>query len=401
MRLSRLLPLLSTLTVFAPAQQPDAAAAPAAPGAATAARSSARQHAATLAAAFAEVAQQVAPSVVTIRAFVRDAAGADRRAGDRGIGWTEAIENETYPGYRLHAACSGFVVDADGSVLTCFRPLQRSDGALPDLVDVETHDNRRILAEIVGSEPVVDLAIVHCMVYPEGRKTPLPALEFGDSDAIETGQWAFGVGDPAGPERFFAPGTFVARPCRDCYQDYLNSFYQQVAMVAHPQAYGGPIVDLDGRVVGILAPRRQPSGSLVDLRFGIEFGLPSKIVTGLYESIRQVRSFQSPWLGFSVMSRAEIATTRGIEAFHAMQKPRNGILIENVFRPSPAADAGILPGDFLAAFDGTRIFTPVDFQKCLYLAGVGRTVKLEMFRAGETFHRELTVQVRPPEAVPR
>jgi serine protease Do len=300
----------------------------------------------------------------------------------------------------MRSAASGFVVDAGGDVLTCLSLLKNEDGALPDLVDVDLQDHARVIAEIVGTEPTVNLAIVHCMVFPNGHRK-LQALQFGDSDTLECGQWTMAFGDPAGPEKFFTVGSFIARPTRDCYQEQLAATYLQVAMTVHPQTYGGPLVNLEGEVVGVLAPRSPVPGGAPAPGFGIEFALPSKIVAGLYHSILQARSFQSPWLGFAVMSRAEVATARGIEAFNAMPKPRHGILIESVFRPSPAAAAGILPGDFLVAFDDTAIRTPVDFQKCLYLAGAGRTVRLELFRAGETLHREIAVQVRPPEATTR
>jgi serine protease Do len=208
-------------------------------------------------------------------------------------------------------------------------------------------------------------------------------------------------GDPAGPEKFFAAGSFIARPTRDCYQEQQTAMYLQTSLTAHPQAYGGPLVNLEGEVVGVLAPRDAAPGGARMPGYGIEFALPSKIVAGLYESIRIARSTRSPWLGFSVMSRAEIAAAKGAEAFQAMPKPRHGILIESVFRPSPAATAGIQPGDFLVGFGETRIFTPVDFQKCLYLAGIGRSVRLELFRDGTTLPLELTIEVRPPEATTR
>jgi serine protease Do len=337
---------------------------------------------------------------VTLRAFVRAPAAV---AVDASAGWVApAAGAEEYPGFRLLGACSGFVVAATGEILTCNHALRRPDGALPDLLEIETFEHARILGEIVGAEPTVNLAIVQATVFPNSHDKKLHALSFGDSEAMGTGHWTLAFGDPAGPERFFAVGTFVAQPSRDCYQDLLSAFYLQVGLVAHPEAYGGPLVDLQGEVIGILAPRQVSAGKwAASPRLGIEFGLPSKIVSGLYDSIRTVRSFQSPWLGFAVMSRPEIAAARGVQAYEAMNKPRNGILIENVFQPSPAAELGIQPGDWLVTFGKTRIFTPVDFQRALYLAGIGAKVELELCRDGSTFVREATVQLRPAAATPR
>lgn len=354
---------------------------------------------------FVAVARATRPGVVTVRAYVRSGeapAGAkNAEHGQETAGWVET-ESKDYPGFRLVGGGSGFVIDAGGDILTCQHLLQRPDGALADLFDVELHDGSRVVCEVVGAEPTVNLAILHTMVFPNGHTRELHALRFGDSDQMECGQWAFGVGDPVGPEKFFAAGTFISMPTRDCYQDYLSAFHLQVAMVAHPGAHGGPLVNLAGEVIGMLAPAKaKPGGVGVERSLGIEFAEPSKILAGLYDSIRQVRSFQSPWFGFSVMSRPEIAAARGLEAYQAMDKPRAGILIENVFRGSPADQAGVQPGDWLVGFDAARIFVPVDFQKNLYLAGIGKTVELEFYRNGQLRKVPITIAKRPAEATPR
>ncbi len=86
---------------------------------------------------------------------------------------------------------------------------------------------------------------------------------------------AIGVGDPAGPERFFAPGTFVSKPSREPYRDYLSASYLQVAMVAPLQAYGGPLLDVHGDVIGILAPRGfSPASKGLAVKAGIELTPP-------------------------------------------------------------------------------------------------------------------------------
>lgn len=351
---------------------------------------------------FREVARRASQSVVTVRAYVKSGTAPVQADAAATTGWSGETANQAYFGYELLNACSGFVIDASGEVLTTFHALQRADGTIADLIDIETHDSSRILVEVVGSEPTVNFAILRCVVFPAGHAGTLTPLEFGDSDALECGQWAFALGDPAGPEKFFAAGLFVAKPDRECYQDYLSAFYSQTALVVHPQAYGGPLLDVEGDVVGILAPREFPPGSRGDApKLGLEFALPSKIIAGLRESIGKARSFQSPWLGFGVMSRAEIATVRGVEAFNALAKPKNGILIENVFTPSPASAADVRPGDFLVGFDTYKVFTPVDFQRYLYLAGIGKKVRLELFRNGETLQRELVIERRPTEAKPR
>jgi S1-C subfamily serine protease len=378
----------------------------------------------------ADVTRRTAPGVVTLRAYVRTPAAGGGAAAPAPVraaavaapaavapelapvpgaaaaarpgGWLLPAAPPDHPGFELLAACSGFVVREDGEILSCNHALRREDGSLPDLIEIETHDNARLFGELVGAEPTVNMAILQATVFPNGHPRKLAPLAFGDSEQLLPGEQLLAVGDPAGPERFLALATFVALPNRDCYQDLLSAFFLQVGMVAHPEAYGGPLVNLRGEVVGILAPRQVAFGAWRSSpRLGVEFGLPSKVVAELHEAIRSVRSFRSPWLGFAVMSRPELAAARGIAAFEALPKPRNGILVENVFEPGPAFAAGIRPGDFLVQFGDTRIFTPVDFQRCLYLTGIGGTAKLELWRDGATLHRELAIEQRPPEATPR
>ena len=81
-----------------------------------------------------------------------------------------------------------------------------------------------------------------------------------------------------------------------------------------------------------------------------------------------------------------------------MKRPPLGIYIENVFDPSPAHAAGVKPGDFLVKFDGKAVRSPLEFQKHMYMAGVGAKVRLTMFREGETYEVELTVELRPENA---
>lgn len=358
--------------------------------------------------AFASTARTVMQSVVTVRGYVRKSAtpadAAPRAAAP--TGWL-ALEGRSpdYEGYELVSAGSGFFASTDGDVVTCLQPLQCKDGSLVDLVDIEAQDGARAIAEIVGVEPTLNLAVLHGVVHLNWFEAAAKVLPIGDSDAIEPGEWTLAFGDPAGPQKFVGHGLLAAKPARDCYQELLISAYMQTSLRMPQQAYGGPLTNVRGELIGITIPLSVDPTLGVDggeLQGDSTYALPSKILKGLYESIREARSFVSPWFGFSVMSRAEIAKVRGFEAFQKMNKPRNGgVLIENVFTPSQAALADVRQGDFLVKFDGKEIQAPVDFQRSLYLAGVGRTAKLEFFRDGEILVKDLVIEPRPPEAKPR
>jgi len=394
--------VVAAQTAEAAAAAPDHGAAPAAAQAPESPPSPAHEAAAAVQAAFEEVASKALASVVTLRAYVREPenGAAPEPAGTSG--WIESAVNDDYPGFTLRASGSGFFVSEDGDILTCAHQLQKHDGSLVDLVDVETQDQRHFISEVVGVEPTVNLAIVRLRLFPEGYPPKFEVARLGDSGALKPGRWAIAVGDPAGPEKFVGVGVFSSGASRDCYQELRSAFYLQLSMTAHPEAYGGPVLDLDGNVLGILAPRDpQPGPVTGGAHYGIEFAMPSNIVVGLYHTIKQKGSFKSPWLGFSVMARSELIKERGHEAFEALNPPRFGIFIEDVFEPSPARAADIQPGDFLVSFGGVPIHAPIDFQRQLYLTGIGREAQLEIFHAGETRLLSLTVEERPAEAVPR
>lgn len=354
-------------------------------------------------ASFATLAQDLYPTVVTITAYERDPkAVLEAEAGPSDTSWVKSAFSEEYPGFRKIGIASGVVVSEEGEILTCHTVLQKKDGTLCDLVDIETIDQRNSLGRIRAVEPTLNLALVDFAIKTDLNPPEFKVAKWGDSGAALPGHLVLGVGDPFGPERYFGFGLVTSPPNRDCYQEMLTSTYMQASMIAHPEAYGGGMFDLKGELIGILMPR-EPNRGTVESKptLGVEFALPSNIAQGLFRALRTKQSFKSPWLGFSVMSRVELRAEKGPEAFNAMPKPRFGIFIENVFRPSPAFAAEIQPGDWLVSFNGEIIHTPIMFQRALYLAGIGADIELEMVRGEETRKIKLKIEERPANATTR
>ena len=316
--------------------------------------------------------------------------------------WDVKIDENVYPGYEKVGIGSGVMISAEGEVLTCLHPLQQADGRFVDLIDVETPDRQNTICRLVAAEPTLNLALLRLEVVNESFPPQYGVAEFGDSSVARAGQFAIAVGDPFGPEKVFEVGHITQPPDRDCYQENLTATYLQSSMRVQPQCYGGALLNVQGELIGILMPLAPKPGMLeLEPARGLEFALPSNIVQGLYRSLREVQTWKSPWLGFAVMSRAELRKEQGPGAYNMLVKPRFGIYIENVFTPSPASAAGIRPGDFLVEFDGQRVDTPIMFQRFLYLAGIGAQVELQMFRQGETYTAKLGVEERPANAKQR
>ena len=360
---------------------------------------------------FVAIAKRVFPSLVTVRTFVRlkdgelaqlpAAPAAPTAIADDEPGWVAAADAApAYPGFRLFRSGSGFFVGEAGALLTALQPLQVNGDQLADLIEVETSEGHRILADVMGIEPTLQLAVLKGAVYQSWEKSSMQPLQFGDSESLEIGSLLLGFGDPLGPERYMGTGLLVAKPSRDCYQELMGATYMQATMMVPSGAHGGPLVNLNGEVVGILSRIEAAGGGSLAATTSA-WALPSKILSGLFESIQAANTMQSPWLGFSVMSRTEVATVRGFKVWQTMSKPKHGILIENLFQPSPAQAAGIQVDDWLTEFNGVAIHAPVEFQKQLYLTGVGQKAVLTFFRQGTTFTKEIVIERRPAAAKPR
>jgi S1-C subfamily serine protease len=372
--------------------------------------------------AFARVAERLFPSVVGVTSLVREAEGPARspkrregaepgRTPTGGSGepaaaaWTQPGEEEIlYPGFRRLRSGSGFVVSADGYVLTC-RHLLLADGErLADAVDVELANRRHVLSRVVGVEPSLNLAVLKLEVLPEGRPPTLVPAPIGDSDRVVLGQWALALGERWGPGRSYAVGTFARLPERQCYQEELSATLLESSAQIHPEAWGGPLATIRGEVVGITTPSPAQLTGMSELAAGAGVpatsALPTNVALGIYEALKVKESRQSPWLGFSVLDMATARRRlRGGSGARGLR--RTGVYIDDVFAPSPASRAGIAVGDSLVALDGVPLHSVLDFQKWLYLSGVGRTVDLEIVRGGETRHERVRIEARPPEAVPR
>ena len=361
--------------------------------------------------AFTSVIERITPSLVTVNAYVREepTEPTDESAGPRG--WTVMDAQNRYPGFRRLGSASGFVYAEGGYVLTAWHALLKPDRTPARVVEIETHDNRYVLCRVIGGEPTINVAVLQPEVVPAQGPPALQAAPIGDSDLVRPGHWAIALGDPHGALRTCTTGIISAVPLRQCYQGDMTATFLQASLTAHPEAYGGPVVNIHGHVIGQLMPRYPDplavpgSGSP-----GIEFLMPIKIVENIADSLVEASkaqgrtSVRSPWLGFSVI---EIPTVRARlrrddpAALKDLKTPPTGVYIDDVFAPSPATTAGIEVGDYLTSIDGNRLFSVLDFQKWMYLSGVGRKVKLALYRDGATREIEAEIAARPASVRPR
>ncbi|HWP67152.1 MAG TPA: trypsin-like peptidase domain-containing protein, partial [Candidatus Limnocylindria bacterium] len=353
---------------------------------------------------FTRIAARAQPSVVGVTSFVADPSWTlERLTAERGMAWIQAHAEELrHPGFRKHRAGSGFLVSDDGYVLTADHLLRDDDGEVVPLVSVELRDGRHVTARVVGAEPTIDLGVLQLLELTDPAERKVPPLPLGDSELVQAGSWVIAVGDPPGPDVTYAVGTLAARPERQCYQEQLSRTLLQTSVAVPPESQGGPLLDIHGRAIGITVrrpPGVDPEGE-GDGAAASRYALPMNLALNIYEALKVAQSDRSPWLGVSVLELASARRRLGTRA-EGVVFPRTGVYIDDVFDPSPASRAGIRPGDFLVALGPHRVLSVADFQKWLYLGGIGSEIDVELERDGKAVKHRLRIEARPPEATTR
>jgi S1-C subfamily serine protease len=296
------------------------------------------------------VAEQVTPSVVHIESIVK--------FGDR----------------RAPVTGSGVIASADGRILTNHHVVERAEK-----VTVSVPGRRRKYpARILGTDPQTDMAVLR--IEPD---EPLPAARFGDPDGLRVGQWVLAIGNPYGLDGTVSFGIVSAIGRNLEIPGTLNDFIQTDAMIDRGSS-GGPLVDLEGRVVGINS-RGQGRG--------IGFTIPIGTALDVAKSLEQ-GGLQRGYLGITMQPLdRELADYFGIPT-------ATGAVVNSVAEGSPAEQAGLSPGDVVTHFDGVVIEGEAEedlgsFQRLVAGTEPGRAVSVGILRAGKAQTLAMTVGTQP------
>lgn len=320
--------------------------------------------------AFRSVARLAAPSVVSIE--VTPDVPKVRGRGMRMVPGMQGIPGfPNVPGLQMFPMApgaqavpqgmgTGFIVSEDGHVVTN-NHVVRMGGS----VKVHLNDGREAPATVVGTDPETDIAVLK--VELDGLK----AIEFGDSDAAEPGDWVVALGAPFGLRDTVTAGIISAKG-REVGLSPLESYLQTDATI-NPGNSGGPLVDLDGKVVGINTAIESRSGG----SDGIGFAIPSNMAKGVVESIIGGGSPSRGYLGIQMQPLDQaLAANFGFEG--------RGVLVNQVLPGSPAARAGLEPGDILVKVNGQDVPSMQRVQRAIKLCAPGAECPIELFRDGET-----------------
>jgi serine protease Do len=256
---------------------------------------------------------------------------------------------------------SGFLISSDGYILTNNHV---AGGA--DSLAVQLLDGREYQAEIVGTDPASDLAVIKI------EQTDLPFLRLGDSEKLEVGDWVLAVGNPFGLSHSLTAGVVSAKGRSGIGLNDYEDFIQTDAAI-NPGNSGGPLVNLDGEVVGINTAIFSRSGGYMGIGFAIPINMAKEIRSQLIEhgKVRRGR------LGVFIQEMTtDLAESFGLEK-------TEGILITEVIAGSPAADAELKQGDIILSIDGDSIDKVANFRNRIALTTPETTIRLTILRDGQ------------------
>jgi len=263
---------------------------------------------------------------------------------------------------------SGFLISADGKIVTNNHVIEGADE-----IEVDLTDGSHLPATVLGTDPKTDLAVLK---IDAGH--PLPFVEFGDSDAAEVGDWVMAIGNPFGLGGTVTLGIVSARH-RDIQSGPYDSFIQTDAAINEGNS-GGPLFDMYGKVIGInTAILARDGGSL-----GIGFAIPGDLAQPV---VNQLIAFGEPrrgWIGVGIQDvTADIAASLGRTDTH-------GAMVTDVTKPGPS-DGVLNEGDIILAFDGKSVDTMHDLPRIVAETAVGKLVPIKVVRDGKEETLSLTL----------
>ena len=322
---------------------------------------------------FTELVEQTAPAIVNvrIRSTIDGGNGLEDFDGDR-----EELEEfleffgDRFPdgfdgGDRESSSLgSGFIISEDGYIVTNDHVI---DGA--DEITITLNDQRQFSAEIIGSDPRSDLALIK--IEAEG----LPTVPFGDVDDVKVGQWVLAIGSPFNLSHSVAAGivSFVGRslPPQITGQGNYVSFIQTDVAI-NPGHSGGPLFNLAGEVIGVNSQIYSNSGGSI----GLSFAIPVDIAANVISQLMQSGSVARGWMGVAI---ADVSQEQADTYNLATPK---GAFVNDVLPGGPAELAGFQAEDIILSYDGDEIRNSADLPYHVGLSMPGSEVDVELIRNG-------------------
>lgn len=334
-------------------------------------------------ASFADLTAQLQPAVVNISTRQRIEVSNNPFAGTpfaelfsrRGGGQPQTREAQSLG--------SGFIISSDGYVVTNNHVISPPDTrAKLESITVTLPDGTEHEAELIGADAASDLAVLKI----KANKT-FPFVTFGDSSAARVGEWVVAIGNPFGLGGTVTSGI-ISAVYRNTGQGGAYDRYIQTDASINRGNSGGPLFDMRGNVIGINNAIFSPSGGSV----GIGFAIPAEIAAPIVEQLRAGQEIQRGYLGVGLAPiNEDFAASLGLEK-------RRGEFVQTVQEDSPAARAGLKPGDIITKVNGKDVTADQTVSFLVANLEPGAQVPVELQRDGKKLALNVTLGKRPSEA---
>ena len=311
----------------------------------------------------------------------RSTAGALNGQGSLGD-WLRRFlrEPEADPGFSLESRSlgSGFIISADGYLLTNAHVIEDAEEIIVRLVD-----RREFRARVVGVDRPSDIALIHI------DATGLPVVRIGKPERVQVGDWVLAIGSPFGFEHSVTAGIVSALGRALPDESFVPFIQTDVAI--NPGNSGGPLFNLDGEVIGINSQIYSQTGGFM----GLSFAIPIDVALAVQDLLRAGKTVDRGRIGVVVqeVTRA-LADSFGLPGTH-------GALIAMVEEGSPAEGGGLRQGDVIVRFAGKVIEASNDLPRIVAAHAPGETVEVQVYREGLSHNAILTLGEWPNEAAPQ
>ncbi len=316
---------------------------------------------------FTQLAKNCGPAVVNIstvktlssgggRVFEHFFGGPGGRQEPFGRFFEDFFRNQPQREFKQSSLGSGFILDKDGYIVTNNHVI---DGA--DEVQVKLKDGKEYPAEIIGKDTSTDLALIRIKADHD-----LPALNLGDSDKLEIGQWVLAIGSPFGLEHTVTAGIISAKG-RVIGAGPYDDFIQTDASI-NPGNSGGPLINMYGEVIGI-------NTAIIAGGDGIGFAIPVNIAKEIFAQLKDNGEVTRGWLGVAIQD-----LDKELKDYYGIEK---GVLISEVFEGDPADQAGIQAKDIVFSINGNAVNSSRDLTRLIAGLGVGSESTVQVSRNGK------------------
>ncbi len=333
-------------------------------------------------ASFADLTQQLQPAVVNIstRQKVKVASG-NPFAGTPFEGFFGGGEGGGATTREAQSLGSGFVVSADGYVVTNNHVITADGQGQVESITVTMPDGNEYPAKLIGKDAPSDLAVLKI-----NAAKPLPFVKFGDSRSARVGDWVIAIGNPFGLGGTVTSGI-VSAIARSTGSGSAYDRYIQTDASINRGNSGGPMFDMKGQVIGINNAIFSPTGGSV----GIGFAIPAETAAPIVDKLIKGQAIDRGYLGVQIQPVTEdVADSLGLSH-------NRGELVQTVQPGQPAANAGIQPGDIVLKVDGKDVSPDQTLSYIVANTAPGKRIPIDLIRNGKAMTLTATVGKRPSE----